>query len=206
MAEHGVPQRLRGRTPLPLHCALILLSLLSLEGCADNPLQPYVPAHCHGAAQLFNSYTLEYLEVPGFIVSDVDESLRGALSRQGLTAAPAPDEADVLIRSTMRLIDHNTPTLGEQPARPVDSEPDDLVAGPLRDPFGQSMGEVQLNRFVTHLSLEIIDQRSGDLIWVGSIDRAHAITGGETFHDARAILQISNAFDEMFVGLTTPCS
>lgn len=189
-----------------LRCSLLLLGCVLLNGCADNPLQPYVPAHCHGAAQPFTSYTLEYAEVPGFIVSDIDESLRGALSRQGLVIAADSADADVLIVSTLRLIDHNPPIGVESPSKAVDSEPDELMGGPLRDPFGQSMGEVPLNRFVTHLSLEIIDQRTDDLIWVGSIDRAHAITGGETFHDARAILQISNAFDEMFVGLTTPCS
>lgn len=188
-----------------------LLGVLLLGGCADNPLQPHVPAHCHGAAETFSTYTLAYSEVPGFIISDIDESLGGALYRQGLSAAPAPADADVRVAATMRLIDHNAPPLVEQAASPLDARPpdaenDELMGGPLRDPFGQSMGEVPLNRFVSHLSLEIIDQRTGDLIWVGSIDRAHAITGGETFHDARAILQISNAFDEMFVGLTTPCT
>lgn len=203
MAECGALRRPTSPALQRPHWLALLLATL-FGGCADNPLQPYVPAHCHGAAEPFSSYRLEYVEVPGFIVSDIDASLRGALARQGLAAAAS--EADVRILSTLRLIDHNAPPLVAQPARPLDAEPDELMAGPLRDPFGQSMGEVPLNRFVTHLSLEMFDLRTGNLIWVGSIDRAHAITGGETFHDARAILQISNAFDEMFVGLTTPCT
>jgi hypothetical protein len=204
MAERSM--RLRSTRQQASVAPLMLLLAMLLSGCADNPLQPYVPAHCHGAAEPFDSYTLEYVEVPGFIVSDIDTSLQGALARQGLEAAGDPAEADVRIVSRLRLIDHNAPPLVDQPRNSLDSEPDNLVAGPLRDPFGQSMGEVPLNRFVTHLSVEIFDLRSGDLIWVGSIDRAHAITGGETFHGERAILQISNAFDEMFQGLTTPCT
>jgi hypothetical protein len=71
--------------------------------------------------------------------------------------------------------------------------------------MGETVAPSELHRFVTHLTIDVIDQRSGALIWTGAIDRAHAIQGGETFHNERAVLQISQALDAMFVGLTTPC-
>ena len=164
-----------------------------------------MPAHCHGSATTFQTYTLVYQDVPGFIVDVVDTSLRGALDRQGLSASDTAQAADVIVASTLEIIDHNPPKdlVGRNPTKP--SRSDYPMGQPLRDPFGESFDANQLNRFVTHLTIDVIDQRTDTLIWKGSIDRSHAIMGGETFHDARAVLQISQAFDEMFVGLTTPC-
>jgi len=164
-----------------------------------------VPAHCHGSANTFATYTVVYEGVPGFIVDVVDTSLRGALDRQGLSASEAPAAADIVVASTLEIIDHNPPKdlVGRNSTKP--SRSDYPMGQPLRDPFDQGLDANQLNRFVTHLMIDVIDQRTDTLIWKGSIDRSHAIMGGETFHDARAVLQISQAFDEMFVGLTTPC-
>ena len=180
-------------------------AIVLLSGCAGNRLEPYVPAHCYGSAATFETYTLVYQDVPGFIVDVVDTSLRGALDRQGLRVSEASAEADISVESTMEIIDHNPPKdlPGQNSERA--SRSDYPMGQPLKDPFGESFDANQLNRFVTHLSVDVIDQRTGNLIWKGSIDRSHAIMGGETFHDARAVLQISQAFDEMFVGLTTPC-
>jgi len=163
-----------------------------------------VPAHCHGSAAPFERYTLEYQEVPGFIIDVIDTSLRGALARQGLEEADTPP-GDIRVVSVLEIIDRNPPR--ETPLSLADSTDqfDDPMGRPSRDPFGETVAPNELNRFVTHFMVDIYDQRTGSLIWKGSIDRAHAIQGGETFHDARAVLQISQAFDEMFVGLTTPC-
>jgi hypothetical protein len=175
-----------------------------LAGCGATPLEPYVPAHCHGSAAPFERYILEYQDVPGFIFEVIDTSLRSALARQGLKEADAPP-GDIRVVSTLELIDHNPPR--EAPVSIADATDnfDDPMGRPSRDPFGETVAPNELNRFVTHFMVDIYDQRTGTLIWKGSIDRAHAIQGGETFHDARAVLQISQAFDQMFVGLTTPC-
>jgi len=182
----------------------VIAALLMTSSCSTNTMTPYVPAHCHGQAQPFKSYVLEYKDVPGFILDVINTSLNGALERQGLTAA-AETQADVKVLSTLEVIEHSS-------SRPTASEP--VVGG---DAFGvpagasehEIMGETvapnELHRFVTHLTIDVIDQRTNQLIWTGAIDRAHAIQGGETFHDERAVLQISQAFDQMFVGLTTPC-
>jgi hypothetical protein len=156
-----------------------------LTACASTAMDLYVPAHCHGVAEPFDTYTLEFVDVPGFIDEVIATSLEGALVAQGLTEAPAT-EADVSVVSTFFLIDRNPPPQEE-------------------DPFGESVETGIINRFVTHLEVEVVDRRTDQTIWTGAMYRAHAIQGGETFHDERAVLIIRQAFDDMFVGLTEPC-
>lgn len=159
--------------------------MVACAGCASTAMDTYVPDHCHGVAEPFSTYTLEFVDVPGFIDEVIATSLEGALVAQGLEMT-APEEADVTVISSFFLIDRNPP--------PADG-----------DPFGEHVETGGVNRFVTHLQVDVIDRRTGQLIWVGAMYRPHAIQGGETFHDARAVLIIRKAFDEMFVGLTTPC-
>lgn len=169
-----------------LQVLALTLAGAGLSGCSTTTaMETYVPAHCHGSAQPFTSFRLEHRNVPGFILEVVDVAARGALERQGLTEAPR-GEAEVLVRTDLEVIDRNPPPL-------------------QGDPFGETVAPSELNRFVTHLTVNVIDERSERLIWTGAVDRAHAIQGGETFHDERAVLLISQAFDDMFVGLRTPC-
>ena len=74
-----------------------------------------------------------------------------------------------------------------------------------KDPFAEPVATSQLNRFVIHVDVDIFDNRSSKLIWTGSMNRSHAIQGGETFHNDLAVLTISSTLDKMFEGLTTPC-
>ena len=62
-----------------------------------------------------------------------------------------------------------------------------------------------INRVVTHLKVDLVEQRTEQIIWTGAMYRSHAIAGGETFHDDRAVLIIRQAYDDMFAGLTTAC-
>ena len=145
----------------------------------------YVPARCHGVAQSFESYALSYENIPGFIQGVIDTSLNSSLESAGLLPS-TPEQADLRIVSSFNLIDRN-------PAPYPD------------DPFGEEVQTSQINRFVTHLQVEIFDAHSGELVWTGAMYRAHAIEGGENFHNEKAVLIIRNAFDQMFVGLTSPC-
>lgn len=183
-----------GERPGAVSTARALL-LVVLASCSTSTMNSYVPAHCHGTAEPFRTYTVEYQDVPLFILDVIDTSLTGALDRQGLTRAPA-ETADVKVLVRLEIIEHAQREAGEG----LDSPP-----GSGRDPFGETVAPNELHRFVTHLILEITDQRTGELIWTGAVDRAHAIQGGETFHDQRAVLLISRTFDSMFVGLTDPC-
>ncbi len=160
--------------------------LVLLTGCASSgAMDIYVPAHCHGVAQSFESYSLGYENIPGFIQGVIDESLNSALENTGLTPS-TPEQADLRIVSSFNLIDKNP---APQP----------------KDPFGEEVQSSRINRFVTHLQVEFFDARNGNLIWTGAMYRAHAIEGGETFHNQKAVLIIREAFDQMFVGLTSPC-
>lgn len=167
--------------------AATALVLMFLQACvASTAMDTYVPAHCHGVAEPFSSYTLAFVEVPGFIDEVIATALNGALHDHGLDNAPPGQAADLKIISSFYLIDRNPP-------------PEEA------DPFGEPVQTSSVNRFVTHLKVDVVDQRSGELIWTGAMFRPHAIQGGETFHNERAVLIIRQAFDEMFVGLTEPC-
>ena len=158
-----------------------------LAGCASSgEMDLYIPHACHGVAEPFSSYTLSLVEVPGFIESVIETAARGALLAQGLEEAPSPDQADVAVINSFYLIDRNPP--------PRET-----------DPMGESVQTATTNRFVTHLKVDVLDQRTDKIIWTGAMFRAHAIQGGETFHDERAVLIIRQAYDDLFVGLTTPC-
>jgi len=169
--------------------------LIVLASCSTSTMNSYVPAHCHGTAEPFRTYTVEYQDVPLFILDVIDTSLTGALARQGLTRV-SEETADVDVLVRLEIIEHAQS--GAQ--QDIDGPP-----GGGRDPFGETVAPNELHRFVTHLTVDITDQRTGRLIWTGAVDRAHAIQGGETFHDERAVLLISRTFDAMFVGLTDPC-
>jgi hypothetical protein len=164
---------------------ILLLSGALLGGCATTAeMDIYVPARCHGIAESFQTYRLAFVDVPGFIEPVIRTSLEGALAAQGLDAA---DDADIRVISTFYLIDRNPP-------------PPEYA-----DPFGEPVQTGEVNRFVTHLEVDVVDQRTDALLWTGAMFRSHAIEGGETFHDERAVLIIRQAFDDMFVGLTIPC-
>ncbi len=177
--------------PIPndrlLKARLLLLSTV-LAGCAaSQPMDTYVPARCHGVASGFSSYTLAFQDVPGFIEGVIEEALEGALIAQGLDEALDPAAADVRVVSTFYMIDRNPPP-------PL-----------VEDPFGEQVETGTVSRFVAHLDVNVYDGNTGAVLWTGAMYRAHAIRGGETFHDERAVLLIRQAFDDMFVGLTTPC-
>lgn len=168
--------------------ALALLALGLLNGCATSTaMDVYVPDACHGVAEPFSSYTLEFVDVPGFIEGVIKTSLEGALVAQGLEEAAESAAADVRVVSRFFLIDRNPP-------------PPETA-----DPFGEPVQTSTVNRFVTHLEVDVEDQRTHRVIWTGAMYRPHAIQGGETFHNEKAVLIIREAFDRMFVGLTTPC-
>lgn len=171
------------------HLRLVPLLALSglLVGCASSgAMDVYVPHACHGVAEPFSSYSLSFVEVPGFIEGVIETAAQGALAAQGLEEAPSPGAADIAVINTFYLIDRNPPP-------------------PEVDPMGEPVQTGTVNRFVTHLEVDVLDQRTDNIIWTGAMYRAHAIQGGETFHDDRAVLIIRQAYDDMFVGLTTPC-
>ncbi|MGD8418286.1 MAG: DUF4136 domain-containing protein [Pseudomonadales bacterium] len=167
---------------------LLLVGLLGvLAGCtATRGMQVDAPAACHGAAEPFSTYTLAFEDVPGFIEGPISIALRGALANIGLDEAPEPRQADLKVVSTFFRIDRDTPMQST-------------------DPLAESMQTGTTERFLARLNVDVVDQRSDTVIWTGSMYRDHVIQGGETFHGDRAVLLIRQAFDEMFVGLTTPC-
>lgn len=180
-------RRLKAPRMLVLIGAVVGALTGGLVGCASTgEMDLYVPASCHGAAEPFSSYTLSFVEVPGFIEGVIRTAAEGALAAQGLEQAASPAEADVAVINSFYLIDRNPPP-------------------PEMDPMGEPVQTGTVNRFVTHLKVDVVDQRTDKVIWTGAMYRSHAIQGGETFHDDRAVLIIRQAYDDMFAGLTTPC-
>ncbi len=164
------------------------LAGLLLAGCAtENLMSHYVPEHCNGATAPFASFTIRQESMPGFIEPVVGRALEGALQRQGLRLAPDGASADVTVVARFSMITR-APEAGSE------------------DPFGDSVAPGPVSRFVAHVDLDLLDNRDGSLIWKGSMDRSHAILGGETFHDERAVLIVSHTLDNMLEGVMDPCS
>lgn len=165
----------------------LLVGIAVLGGCSSQmQMQHYVPAACHGASHPFSTFSIEQVNMPGFIQDVMDESVAGALARIGLVRSEGDIAADLNVTASFELIDRNPPPRE-------------------KDPFDEPVATSDLNRFVIHVDIDAFDNRAGKLIWTGALNRAHAIEGGETFHDDRAILTISTTLDTMFEGLTTPC-
>ncbi len=166
---------------------LVLSGLLVLSACAaTRGMEVQVPEACYGNAAPFSTYTLTFVSVPGFIEQPIETAAEGALQSLGLKPAETPAEADLDVVSSFFAVDRNPPPQ-------------------QGDPMGEHMQAESVNRFVAHLKVDVRDQRTGDVIFSGSMYRDHAVAGGETFHNERAVLLIRRAFDEMFVGLTKPC-
>ncbi len=149
-------------------------------------MEIYAPHACHGAAEPFSSYALEFVEVPGFIQEVIATAARGALDALDLRESAEAEAADVRVVNTFYLIDRNPPLQDT-------------------DPLGEPVPTGEINRFVAHLKVDVVDRRRDAIVWTGDMYRAHAVRGGETFHSEHAVLIIRRAYDEMFVGLTTPC-
>ena len=163
-----------------------------LAGCATDRdlMSAYVPARCHGATAPFETFALRQEEVPGFMEPVLATALAGSLTREGLHQAAAGQSADVTMVARFSLVDLN---------------PEPQPGGSRADAFGDHVVPGALTRFVAHVDLELRDNRDGIQVWRGSMDRPHAILGGETFHDDRAVLILSSTLDRMLRGITEPC-
>lgn len=165
----------------------LVLFCLALVGCAGPaPMTHFVPQRCNLAAAPFETFTIQQHAMPGFIEPVVAQALAGALERQGLQAAEDPAGADVTAVTRFSMIDR-MPDPGS------------------RDAFGDAVAPGEVTRFVAHVDLQLVDNRDDSLIWQGSMDRPHAIVGGETFHDERAVLIVSTTLDTMLQGVKNPC-
>jgi len=167
-------------------CLIAALPVV-LAGCATHRgMEVHAPESCYRKAEPFSTFTLSFVSVPGFIEAPIETAAEGALLAIGLTAAATPAQADLKVVNTFSPEDRNPPP------QPI-------------DPMGEPVQTATVNRFVAHLKVDVVDQRTSRVIWTGSMHRDHAVAGGETFHSERAVLLIRQAFDQMFVGLTRPC-
>lgn len=165
----------------------LVLAGVALAGCAGSaPMAHFVPQRCNLATAPFETFSIRQEAMPGFIEPVVAQALTGALERQGLQAASEPAHADVTALARFSMIDQ-MPDPGS------------------RDAFGDAVAPGEITRFVAHVDLHLVDNRDGSLIWQGSMDRPHAIVGGETFHDERAVLIVSGTLDAMLQGVKSPC-
>jgi hypothetical protein len=164
-----------------------------LTGCvgSGDVMSSHVPVRCNGAAVPFRTFDLRQEEVPGFIAPVLATALEGSLVRVGLQPAAGGDPADVTMVARFALINLNPP-----------AGPD----GARADAFGDRVVPREITRFVAHVDLALRDNRDGALIWRGTMDRPHAILGGETFHDERAVLIVANTLDGMLRGLMKRCA
>jgi hypothetical protein len=169
------------------------LAGIVLAGCAGgrDVMSSHVPVRCHGATAPFETFDLRQEDMPGFIEPVLETALSGSLARVGLRRIESAAVADVTMVARFSLINLNSEAGPE---------------GIRSDAFGDRVVPGAVTRFITHVDLELLDNRDGALVWRGTMDRPHAILGGETFHDDRAILIITDTLDGMLRGIRDPCA
>jgi len=172
---------------------LLIAVALQLAACAGgrDVMTSYVPTHCHGAVAPFQTFAIRQEDMPGFIEPVVQQALLGSLAREGLQEAPEGVAPDVTLVARFAM---------------VNLDPESVDGEPRPDAFGDRVVPGAVTRFIAHVDLEMLDNRDGALIWRGSMERPHAILGGETFHDERAVLIVSNTLDDMLRGIREPCA
>ncbi|HSG91330.1 MAG TPA: hypothetical protein VLA56_19090 [Pseudomonadales bacterium] len=202
------------RTGTTRSAALTILVLVSgvLAGCqATKPVATWSPDHCHGAREPFSTFHLVQTDVPGFKAPIMAEAVTAAMRRIGVQPVAEEVPADVTLRLSVRLVRRGGAALPSDTPDPSDTA--DVLDMPDMPDLPHRADETLLeagasdpqSRFTAHADLELFDERSREIVWKGTMERAHAISGAETFHDGRAAALIEAALNELFEGLTRPC-
>lgn len=163
----------------------LLLTVFFVVGCATTPrgVDWFSDKNCQLETLDATSYAVSAVDMPGFIEPAILFTVHQSMQRMGLRLT---EDADLHIQLRFEQV-----SLGPEPM--------------VRDGFDESLAPGPITRFnaIVHVQVKT---RSGNLVWSGALNRAHAITGSETFHTDIAIGLLQEAFDELFENLFQPCS
>lgn len=152
--------------------------LFILTSCAQTGMQigTNLTLCCPGNYASYSEYGLEIVDVPLFLRDYVSAEFESAFQQKGLTRNDRINDVRVTLRYTQI----------------------DLVPGQQEiDPFVRIESlNVELN-YIAQIEIEIIETRSNDVVWAGSVSRIHQVTPGEYMHEDRARPYFYQAFQSL---------
>ena len=161
--------------PMGPRLALAMVVVL-LTACANTPQRIGLSDEqcCTATRAEFTSYRLDIGEMPKFLKSYVEDSLRAAMNKTGLSES---NEAVLVAEVTFAKIE----------------EPPPLHA----DDFEGHLEEGGEAAFSAQLKLRLVDSRTQTEVMHGTLTRHHHVTTGEYMHDGRARTSMLQGFSDL---------
>lgn len=163
-----------------LKSAIFALFLFVLTSCTQTGMQigTNLSLCCPGDYANYNEYGLEVVNIPIFLRDYVTAEFESAFQQKGLTRNDSINDVRVVLRYNQV----------------------DLVPGQQEiDPFVRIESlNVELN-YIAQIEIEIIETRSNNIVWAGSVSRIHQVTPGEYMHENRARPYFYQAFQSLLV-------
>lgn len=152
--------------------------LFVLTSCGQTGMQigTNLSLCCPGDYASYSEYSLEVVNVPLFLRDYVMAEFESAFQQKGLTRNDRSNDVQIVLKYTQI----------------------DLVPGQQEiDPFVRIESlNVELN-YIAQIEIEIIETRSNDVVWAGSVSRIHQVTPGEYMHEDRARPYFYQAFQSL---------
>lgn len=164
--------------------AIFACFLLIVTSCAQTGMQigTNLSICCPGDYASYSEYGLEVVDMPLFLRDYVTAEFESAFEQKGLSRDDRINDVRVVLRYTQI----------------------DLVPGQQEiDPFVRIESlNVELN-YIAQIEIEILETRSNDVVWAGSVSRIHQVTPGEYMHEDRARPYFYQAFQSLLESYPT---
>ena len=153
------------------------LAVSWLAACASPGNVSYKLDYCCGPTGAdLSSYTLQFNDMPGFLVPYMRDALVGALTAKGMHEVRADGQATVTLTYSETYPDAHQPIVD--------------------DGFGDPLATERSRQFIAVVTLEIRRAADGAEVLRGSLSRMHTVTVGEYMHE-RARAAIRAGFDQL---------
>lgn len=156
--------------------AVWLAALILLSGCVQNGFQIGASPSlcCPGDYANYATYGLETENMPLFLRDYVVTEFDAAFQAKGLRRNDRSNDLRVLLRYNHINLDPEQQNI---------------------DPFIRMEALTVELRYVATIEIEMIETRSSELVWAGTISRIHQVTPGEYMHEERARPAFLQAFN-----------
>jgi hypothetical protein len=156
-------------------CACLAVGWLA--ACASPGNVSHKVDYCCGPAGVeLSSYTLQFNDMPGFLVPYMRDALVGALAAKGMHEVSAGGQAAVTLTYSEVYPDAHQPIVD--------------------DGFGDPLATERSRQFIAVVTLQIRRAADGAEVLRGTLSRMHTVTVGEYMHD-RARVAIRAGFDQL---------
>ncbi len=162
--------------------SFLMVGLLLLASCVSNPSGVSSSTESCCVEGVYKTFEYESRSIPIFLESLIASNLSTALAIKGLQ--PVDENGDLVAR--------------------VSYVQEDLPIAARYDDFDERVSEGGDVRFVAKIVVELVDAKSNETVFSGSIQRIHEVSPGEYMHTGRASLAIFEAFSDLLAEYPEP--